>query len=270
MEYWDALQAAIQTDQTGMVPVATALNLADVALGSCARLYLCEMWRQPRPPVGYWNSLHTYAGPGPNYEPLRLMSTHAKWPSAKGININMMPFVLGDPTTIPAEYRSYYSLLQMCPLLDHQYGKVGYLTINEGHVEAGCTQRRPGGCELVDTAIVVTCQSCAASGMHAAQSGRIVESPHNCCHIHACAYRRVTIDKLTAAIFRTTRRVSADGPRCWLKVRSRSCTTTQRRFRCGPLHRAPDTAAWRDIHGFHCVGHNTRVGLSSCTRFVIH
>ena len=228
MEYWNTLQAAIQTDQTGMVPFATALNLADVALGSCARLYLCELWRQPRPPVGYWNSLHTYAGPGPNYEPLRLMSTHAEWPSAKGININMMPFVLGDPTTIPAEYRSYYSLLQMCPLLDHQYGKVGYLTINEGHVEAGCTQRRPGGCELVNTAIVGMCHvviivsSCAASGMHAAQSGSIVESPHNCCkhscHIHACAYRSVTVDKLSAAIIRTTYRVSADGPRCWLKM----------------------------------------------------
>lgn len=58
----------------------------------------------------------------------------------------MMPFVIGDPASIPEEYRQYVELLQRCQgyKCSSEEGKIGYLTIHESLVQGGETQRRLG------------------------------------------------------------------------------------------------------------------------------
>lgn len=67
-----------------------------------------------------------------------------KFPPPTGLRINMMPIVIGDVKTLPQECRPYLPLLRMCPLPSEEWGKVGYLTIDESVVEEGASQRRGG------------------------------------------------------------------------------------------------------------------------------
>lgn len=64
------------------------------------------------------------------------------FPTFQPQHINMMPFVMGDPSSIPPELHGYLPMIDACPLGD-EVGKVGYLTIDERHVEGG-THRRGG------------------------------------------------------------------------------------------------------------------------------
>ena len=64
------------------------------------------------------------------------------FPSPKNIMVNMMPFVLGDPSTLPEELHGYLPLIDQCSELVP--GEVAYLTVNESVVRAGASQRRPG------------------------------------------------------------------------------------------------------------------------------
>ncbi|KDO25368.1 hypothetical protein SPRG_20737 [Saprolegnia parasitica CBS 223.65] len=58
--------------------------------------------------------------------------------------VNMMPFIIGHAeSTLPPECQRYVPLLNRCRHHDEN-GKVGYLTIHEGIVEADTSQRRPG------------------------------------------------------------------------------------------------------------------------------
>jgi hypothetical protein len=66
------------------------------------------------------------------------------FPEPKDININMMPFIIGDITSIPDEYRQYFPLLESCNVEDEEFGKVGYLSISESFVEKSKSQRRGG------------------------------------------------------------------------------------------------------------------------------
>lgn len=66
------------------------------------------------------------------------------FPTPAGININMMPFVMGDHDSLPPEYRAYAHLIDACGLPASEIGKVGYLTVSESLVEAGQSQRRGG------------------------------------------------------------------------------------------------------------------------------
>jgi len=54
----------------------------------------------------------------------------------------MMPFIMGDPSTIPVELHGYLPLVDACDSITP--GKVAYLTVTEGHVQGGDTQRRGG------------------------------------------------------------------------------------------------------------------------------
>jgi hypothetical protein len=68
------------------------------------------------------------------------------FPKPTGIDINMMPFIIGDPTSIPEEYRHYWSMLERCHGTfgrGAERGRVGYLTIQESLVSSGHSQRRP-------------------------------------------------------------------------------------------------------------------------------
>lgn len=67
-----------------------------------------------------------------------------EFPESKGININMMPFIMGDVSTIPEEYRGYVPMINACNLPESEIGKVGYLTITESNVTKGESQRRGG------------------------------------------------------------------------------------------------------------------------------
>lgn len=61
------------------------------------------------------------------------------------VNVNMMPIVMGEESTLPENVRRYSQLIRSC--LDHvpeEVGKVGYLTIQEDWVLPGQCQRRPG------------------------------------------------------------------------------------------------------------------------------
>ncbi|KAJ1553255.1 hypothetical protein HK405_008471, partial [Cladochytrium tenue] len=60
-------------------------------------------------------------------------------------HVNMMPIVMGRHTSLPDKCKRYSALINRC--LYHcpeETGKVGYLTIHEGYVEPGSSQRRPG------------------------------------------------------------------------------------------------------------------------------
>jgi len=68
-----------------------------------------------------------------------------EFPPPKGRNVNMLPFVMGNEKSLPRDLRPYYmSVIAKCPVNDEEYGKVLYLTISEGVVEASNTQRRSG------------------------------------------------------------------------------------------------------------------------------
>jgi len=87
-----------------------------------------------------------------------------KFPEPRDIEINMMPFVLGDIASIPKGYRQYWPLICECLIrMDEnavqrgpqpeQYvvlsdlssmKKIGYLTIHESWCEKGKSQRRGG------------------------------------------------------------------------------------------------------------------------------
>ncbi len=67
-----------------------------------------------------------------------------KFPAFQGTNINMLPFRMGDPESIPEEYRHYSDLIEACRLPPSELGKVGYLSVSESIVAAGASQRRPG------------------------------------------------------------------------------------------------------------------------------
>jgi hypothetical protein len=68
----------------------------------------------------------------------------AKFPEPRGINVNMMPIMhpWHRPGTIPDYLKGYMDLIMACPVT--QRHRVMYLTVQEGWVDAGQTQRRPG------------------------------------------------------------------------------------------------------------------------------
>lgn len=66
------------------------------------------------------------------------------FPKPEGININMMPFIMGDDKSIPEQFKQYIPIIQKCSIPDDQIGKVGYLTVSESFVEKGQFQRRGG------------------------------------------------------------------------------------------------------------------------------
>lgn len=67
-----------------------------------------------------------------------------KFPKPLDRSVNMLPFILGEKKSLPEVLQEYYDMIMMCPLQDSELGKVLYLTVEEGWVETGNTQRRGG------------------------------------------------------------------------------------------------------------------------------
>ena len=66
------------------------------------------------------------------------------FPAFAGININMMPFVIGEKASLPQSYEQYWPLIQACHIEKDEEGRIGYLSIMESVVQCGTSQRRPG------------------------------------------------------------------------------------------------------------------------------
>jgi len=67
-----------------------------------------------------------------------------EFPEPQGIQINMLPFIMGAKDTLPEEFHHYWPMIEACELPETEIGKVGYLTIHESLVRKGESQRRPG------------------------------------------------------------------------------------------------------------------------------
>jgi hypothetical protein len=71
--------------------------------------------------------------------------SNASWPQPRpeGINVNMLPFIVGQKSSLPTLLHGYWQLIQQLPI-SHRNNTTAYLTVQEGSVQAGCTQRTPG------------------------------------------------------------------------------------------------------------------------------
>eukprot|EP00658_Telonema_sp_P-2_P036467 TRINITY_DN26373_c0_g1_i1.p1 TRINITY_DN26373_c0_g1~~TRINITY_DN26373_c0_g1_i1.p1 ORF type:complete len:293 (+),score=51.98 TRINITY_DN26373_c0_g1_i1:193-1071(+) len=72
-----------------------------------------------------------------------------EFPEPSGLNVNMMPFVIGNKTSLPPWLQQYWPLIQQCLHAQHTplYGlksQIWYLTVHESEVAAGESQRRGG------------------------------------------------------------------------------------------------------------------------------
>lgn len=108
--------------------------------------YLCDLWNEH---ISISNDAYC-----------RLNSV--KFPKPRDIEINMMPFVLGNKFSIPKEYQQYWPMICECLIrmderavtrlkkrfivrFEHSsMKKIGYLTIHESWCEEGKSQRRGG------------------------------------------------------------------------------------------------------------------------------
>lgn len=60
------------------------------------------------------------------------------FPEFTGLKCNMMPFIQGDVSSLPKEYKPYFAIIESNFL---EKGEVGFLTIHESAVEKGLSQR---------------------------------------------------------------------------------------------------------------------------------
>lgn len=60
------------------------------------------------------------------------------FPKFTGLSCVMMPFIQGEPNSLPKEYKPYLSIISENYL---EKGKIGFLTIDERFVKAGSSQR---------------------------------------------------------------------------------------------------------------------------------
>ena len=66
------------------------------------------------------------------------------FPEPNNRNVNMMPFILGDKTSLPEDLQCYYDCIKQCPVHTKEFGNVCYLTVHESYVESQSSQRRSG------------------------------------------------------------------------------------------------------------------------------
>ena len=77
--------------------------------------------------------------------PQLLIDSNKKDGQPREVNVNMMPFILGEKCSLPEYLQCYYeTVIQQCPIPNNEVGRVGFLTITEGFVDANQIQRRPG------------------------------------------------------------------------------------------------------------------------------
>lgn len=65
------------------------------------------------------------------------------FPKPVGLNVNMLPFIYGDPSSLPDNCRQYLPMIEALGVSD-EIGKTVYLSVSESEVKAGESQRRGG------------------------------------------------------------------------------------------------------------------------------
>jgi hypothetical protein len=70
--------------------------------------------------------------------------TTVTFPNPTGINVNMMPFILGNNESLPAYLKDYAPLIDACDIEETEHGLVGYLTVMETPTTPGTSHRRGG------------------------------------------------------------------------------------------------------------------------------
>jgi len=93
--------------------------------------YLCDLWRE-----------HIVESRDSAYVDLLSIG----FPKRSGIDINMMPFVLGDKSSLPKEYHGYWPMISKCLRMNNHLAEnsIGYLTIDESLCRSGMCHRRGG------------------------------------------------------------------------------------------------------------------------------
>ncbi|CAJ1958776.1 unnamed protein product [Cylindrotheca closterium] len=69
---------------------------------------------------------------------------YVQFPPPENRNVNMLPFIFGSKESLPDDLRCYHSLIERCPYMREEIGKVGYLTVHETYVDTSKAQRREG------------------------------------------------------------------------------------------------------------------------------
>jgi hypothetical protein len=68
-----------------------------------------------------------------------------EFPAFTGLRVMMLPVVIDDADSVPPAYADWRAaFLRLSSFAIQHAGEVGYLTIDEAHVSAGETHRRPG------------------------------------------------------------------------------------------------------------------------------
>ncbi len=67
-----------------------------------------------------------------------MKTTTITFPEFSGLRCLMMPFIQGDPSSVPSEFRSYWDILKRVFI---KSGDVGFLTIDESVAKAGAPHR---------------------------------------------------------------------------------------------------------------------------------
>ena len=94
-------------------------------------------WNEVKKPDGFYSLFQ------------KITNVKNMFPVFSGTRIMMMPFYLDDLNSLPNYLTGYKPLLQKClqnkpKHIRYYENNVGYLTIDEGFVKAGTTQRNPG------------------------------------------------------------------------------------------------------------------------------
>jgi len=103
------------------------------------RIFRCTraLWAAELTPAG--------ADGGQPSRPPAVLVGGARFPRPTGLDVNMMPFVLGRKDTLPESLHQYWGLIQECQqMLRCEAGRVVYLTVQESDMRPGQPQRRPG------------------------------------------------------------------------------------------------------------------------------
>ena len=127
------------------------------------------------------------------------------FPPPSGVNINMMPFLVGktfESCRLPESVRPYWSMVEAClgPELERaghhlwprdevpsQLGKVWYLTVQEGWVEGGASQRRAGlHVDSPGRVNIANMEEEAEGGMEGRGVSQLFEGHRCACHLSSC------------------------------------------------------------------------------------
>ncbi|KAJ1557768.1 hypothetical protein HK405_015221, partial [Cladochytrium tenue] len=100
---------------------------------------------KPPPPTSSSLSIIPVTGDAPGSDIDRQALVAALGDLVEPFHVNMMPIVMGQHASLPDKCKRYSAIINRCLFhCPEEAGKVGYLTIHEGYVEPGSSQRRPG------------------------------------------------------------------------------------------------------------------------------